>query len=343
MTPELCCNPPPHGNADCWDGEYTYERCCGEWKPGTPSKEVESLKIDPTSVPSIRLLDGGSMPMAGVGLCCRPSAQGDAVRQGVLDFLLLGGRHLDDAKLYNNHREVGQGIREAMSLGVPREDIFLTTKIWNSDFGFEATKDWVSTSLEELGLDYIDLVLLHLAKVGDGLACGSGTQCRQETWLALMLAQAQGKIKHLGVSNFGARQMQEILDLKGSPIVANQFEYHPWIVQKHRETVDWCHQQGIVVTGYGSMGGSQLVEQLMSQGILQDIGKRHGKTVGQVLLRWSLQKNITVIPGTSNPKHQAENLQVFDFALSDEEMAMLDNVPEDQHMNLYGHVPDRDL
>jgi len=280
------------------------------------------------------------MPMSGVGLCCRQSANGDPVRQGVLDFLLLGGRLLDDAQLYNNHREVGQGVREAVSLGVPREEVFMTTKIWPDDFGFEQATAWVDSMLGELGLEYVDLVLLHAAKVDDALPCGSGKQCRQETWLALQRAQKKGKIKHLGVSNFGARQMQELIDLGGSPIEVNQFEYHPWVPKIHRETAEWCHQHGIVVTAYGSMGSARLAGQMMSIGALQQIGAQYGKTPGQVLLRWAVQNNVTVIPGTSNPKHQAENLRLFDFELSANDMASLDSIPEDQYMNHFGHVPD---
>mmetsp|Transcript_21053 Transcript_21053/g.39161 ORF Transcript_21053/g.39161 Transcript_21053/m.39161 type:complete len:476 (-) Transcript_21053:51-1478(-) len=311
------------------------------WQSGSRKpKAKQDVAVDPAGVPSLPLLGGGSIPMSGVGLCCRPSAKGDAVRQGVLDFLLLGGRHLDDAKLYNNHKEVGLGIKQALAAGVPRSEIFLTTKIWPSDFGFESTTAWVDLVLEELGLQYIDLVLLHTASVPGGLKCKQPRACRQETWLALQRAQADSKILHLGVSNFGARQMGEILALQGSPIEVNQIEFHPWVPTVHLETAKWCQQHGIVVTAYGSMGSSGLAEQMMMQDTLKEIGAAHGKSAGQVLLRWAVQKNVTVIPGTSNPKHQEENLRIFDFALSGAEMAALDSVPEDQRMLHFGHTPD---
>ncbi|CAK0822692.1 unnamed protein product [Prorocentrum cordatum] len=113
VTQELCCSG-PQGNPDCWDAEYTFERCCGSLAggPGEPSSEVASLRVESSSVPALPLLGGGAMPMSGVGLCCRPSAMGDAVRQAVVDYLLMGGRHLDDAKLYRNHEEVGEGLRQ---------------------------------------------------------------------------------------------------------------------------------------------------------------------------------------------------------------------------------------
>jgi len=202
------------------------------------------MGVDVTAIPALPLHGGGRMPLSGMGLCCRASAQGDAVRQGVLDYLLLGGRHLDDAMLYSNHREVGLGIRQAMDLGVPREEVFFVTKIWPSDFGFERTLSWVDRMLSELGLPYVDLVLLHSPKVGEGLDCGSPRNCRQETWLALSRAHAKGQIRQLGVSNFGPRQMEELLALGGLPVTANQLEYHPWVPKVHRDTVEWCHTRG---------------------------------------------------------------------------------------------------
>jgi len=265
---------------------------------------------------------------------------GDAVRQAVVDYLLMGGRHLDDAKLYRNHEEVGEGLRQAVELGVPRGEVFLTTKIWPDDFGFEGATAWVESTLKELGVEYIDLVLLHKAGVDRSLPCGSPRACRQETWLALQRARSVGKVRHLGVSNFGPRQMGEILALGGAPIAANQLEYHPWVPDTHRDTVQWCHEHGIAVTAYGSMGSNGLASQLLMQDALKDIGGRHGKTAGQVLLRWAIQKNVSVIPGTSNPKHMAENLRLFDFELSPGEMAALDSVPKDAHMLHFGHTPD---
>lgn len=206
------------------------------------------------SVPSLSLLGGGKIPMAGVGMCCRHSARGDAARQYILDFLLQGGRHLDTAQIYGNHKEVGEGVRLAVQQGVPREEIFLTTKIWSDDFGWEKTVAWVPHMLGELGLEYVDLVLLHVASA-DGKECGSPKQCRQETWLALQRFQGKGQIRSLGVSNFGPRQMQELFDLGGTPVAVNQLEYHPWVPTIHRETVKWCHRkQHICFTDYHPRG-----------------------------------------------------------------------------------------
>lgn len=346
MTPEVCCDTRqgPRGDARCWDGEYTFERCCGAAAPPGapgPSAEAAALKVDPAGVPSLPLLGGGRMPIVGLGLCCRPTAKGDAVRQGVLDFLLMGGRHLDDATIYGNHREVGLGIRQAVALGVPREEVFLTTKIPPNRFGFEETLAWIPEMLEELGLEYVDLVLLHMAGVPDGAECGEPRACRQETWLALQRARAKGQIRHLGVSNFGPRQMSELFALGGAPIEVNQLEYHPWVPEVHRQAAAWCHERGIAVTAYGSMGSMQLAGQLLTQDALLQVGRMHGKTPGQVLLRWALQQNVSVIPGTGNPRHMAENLGVFDFELGPEALAILGAVPEEARMLHFGHWPDR--
>mmetsp|Transcript_28954 Transcript_28954/g.83028 ORF Transcript_28954/g.83028 Transcript_28954/m.83028 type:complete len:323 (+) Transcript_28954:56-1024(+) len=291
------------------------------------------------AVPSVQLAGGGRMPMVGLGLCCRPSATGDAVRQSVLDFLLLGGRHLDGAQLYGNHREVGEGIRQAVAQGVPREEVFLTTKISPDLFGFEKATAWVPRMLGELGLDYVDLVLLHWAGDADPV-CISPKQCRQETWVALQRFVHSGKIRNLGVSNFGPRQMKEIMALGGVPISANQFEFHPFSEAVHRDTVAFCHQHGIAVTAYGSMGSSGGAQQVTTQGAFQQLGQQFGKTAGQVLLRWAVQQNVTVIPGTGNPKHMRENLDIFDFELPQDAMAWMSSLWQGQTMNFFGHTPD---
>jgi len=193
--------------------------------------------------------------------------------------------------------------------------------------------------LGEIGLSYVDLVLLHWAGLEDPV-CGSPRQCRQETWMALQRFVRSGQIKHLGVSNFGPRQIKEISGLGGVPISVNQFEFHPWAEAAHREAAEYCQQNGIVVTAYGSMGSTQGAQQLMSEAVFQQIAQQHGKTAGQVLLRWAVQRNITVIPGTGNPAHMRENLDIFDFALPDEVMAFMNTGWQRQTFNIFSHVPD---
>ncbi|CAE8618913.1 unnamed protein product, partial [Polarella glacialis] len=176
--------------------------------------------------------------------------------------------------------------------------------------------------------------------------CGSPRQCRLETWLALQRFQTAGQIRQLGVSNFGPRQMQEIIALGGSPVTVNQMEYHPWVTKVHRDTVQWCHEHGVAVTAYGSMGSGNYAPQILAQDVLKQIGASHGKTVGQDVLKQigashgKTVGQVSVIPGTSNPVHQTENLQIFDFKLAPDQLGFLDSIPEEQHMLFFGHVPD---
>eukprot|EP00933_Yihiella_yeosuensis_P051348 TRINITY_DN49272_c0_g1_i1.p1 TRINITY_DN49272_c0_g1~~TRINITY_DN49272_c0_g1_i1.p1 ORF type:complete len:387 (+),score=33.11 TRINITY_DN49272_c0_g1_i1:48-1208(+) len=275
------------------------------------------------------------MPMSGLGLCCRLGAVGEDATSSVLWFLLLGGRHLDTAERYYNHGAVGKGIQRAIKRGIPRSEIFLTTKIPPYLYGAEAVREWIPQAIKELGVEYLDLVLLHspgAASEGHRLyvnvtACGKGnlTRCRQETWRALTDFRAQGLIREIGVSNFGPRQMKELRLPGTAPIAVNQLEYHPWIPDVHRKTVEWCHQNGVAVTAYCSVGGIEHAQVATGLEKMRAIGKRHGKTGGQVLLRWAIQKNVSVIPGTSNPTHMRENLALWDFQLSPEEMNLIDS------------------
>jgi len=280
------------------------------------------------------------MPMSGLGLCCRLSALGGDVTRSVLWYLLLGGRHLDTAEVYNNHRAVGEGVRLAMARGVPREAIFVTTKLPPSLFGGESVAAWTSSMLSELGLDYVDLVLLHSPGDPPGAgapfgimrmpeACGGGDRrrCRAETWAALSSARDRGLVRNVGISNFGPRQAGDLLALGAAPIAVNQLEYHPWVPQKHRDTVTWCHRHGIAVVAYCSMGGPESVEAATAHEAVRKLAARHERTSGQILLRWALQHNVSIIPGTGKHKHMKENLAVHDFALDIAEMAEIDAQP----------------
>mmetsp|Transcript_27784 Transcript_27784/g.82939 ORF Transcript_27784/g.82939 Transcript_27784/m.82939 type:complete len:346 (+) Transcript_27784:76-1113(+) len=293
-------------------------------------------------VPSLPLLGGGSIPMSGLGLCCRPTAKGEAVRQSVFDFLMMGGRHLDGAHVYKNAKEVGQGIRDAMARGVPRKEIFYTTKVPATMYGFGYVAEAIPQMLKETDIGYFDLVLLHAPtspKLEETKRCQTPWRCRQETWLALERFKHSGLIKHLGVSNFSPERMEGLLALGGSPIAVNQIEYHPWVPELHHKTVEWCHQRGIVVTAFASLGspnfrGQQRQLGTFSQGPFMEqltaIAASHGKTWTQVLLRWAIQHNVSVIPGTGNPRHMAENLDVFEWNLKAEDMSYLDSVPGGQ-------------
>merc|ERR1740121_821637 len=219
-------------------------------------------------------------------------------------------------------------MREAEALGVPRGEVFLTTKLFPSFYGSESVNATVHRFLAELGVDYIDLVLMHapshpLGRFGE---CKGKTwkRCRQETWQALAVLRDKGKIRDIGVSNFNVRHMDEIRSLNSAPIAANQIAFHPWVDKWQRAAVQYCHNHGIAVTAYNSLGG--FLEKALPEtvDVLKGIAAAKGKSISLVLLRWALQKNASVIPGTSNPRHMRENLGVYGFELTGDEVDRLD-------------------
>mmetsp|Transcript_30585 Transcript_30585/g.61976 ORF Transcript_30585/g.61976 Transcript_30585/m.61976 type:complete len:392 (-) Transcript_30585:57-1232(-) len=278
-------------------------------------------------------LPGGyKMPMCGLGMCCRYSAYDDVlVRRTVLWYLLLGGRHIDGAHLYLNHKAIGLGIRDAISRGVPREEVFLTTKIFPSHYGYNKVLETVPTYLEELGLDYIDMVLMHAPKMplirNDCTKAGlSDTECRQETWRALSELREKGVMRNIGVSNFAMGHMKEIEELGLAPIADHQFQWNTFSPPEIQKTFDYCRQKNITVTAYYSLGGSLQHAQAATVDTLEQLAAKYDKSVAQLMLRWSMQKGAVVIPGTGNPDHMKENLEVYAFQISPLDMEAIDEL-----------------
>lgn len=290
---------------------------------------------------------GGKMPANGIGMCCRPTAYDeDSVYNSILWYLLSGGRHIDTAHIYGNHVPIGKALKEAAKRGVPRSEVFLVTKVWPAAFGYDATMAAVGRMVKQLDVDYIDLVLLHAprkiswrmvaaywgglnALIGEGDEfsshdCGDQVTCRKATWKALSELREQGIIRDAGVSNFRVPQMKELQSLGMAPIAANQIQFHPWIPDWQQEIVDFCNAQQIAITAYFSLGGLQSKDKTLQLDDVKAIGKKHSRSSGQVLLRWALAKNVSIIPGTGNPKHMKENLGIYDFSLSPEEVAKID-------------------
>jgi len=283
------------------------------------------------------------MPASGLGLCCRATAyHQESVKRTVLWYLLEGGRLLDTAQLYFNHKAVGEGVKEAVARGIPRSEIFVTTKIPPDLFGHNSTTAWISRMLAELDLEYVDLVLLHSARPMVAMAglwpedrdfvnypCKTPSQCRQETWKALAVARDKGKIKNLGVSNFGMQHFEEFKkngNIKAAPIAVNQLVYNPWVPEWEKDIVKYCHDNGIVMTGYFSLGGQHSTGSTLAWDALDEIAKQHKKSAAQILFRWSLQHGVAVIPGTGKPKHMKDNIQLYDFSLSEAEVSKIDKL-----------------
>jgi len=277
---------------------------------------------------------GDLMPQNGIGMCCRPTAYDDElVYRSTLWYLLLGGRHIDGAKLYLNSKAVGRGIREAMRRGVKREEIFLTSKIFPTHFGYESAINVVQSELDDLGLEYIDLFLLHLPSSGPlPSQCskqGNGpSQCRKETWQALSELRNKGLIRNVGVSNFVVKHIQELEALTDvAPIANNQINFNPFVPEETMETVEYCQGRNITVTAYMPLGGSHHRDLVNKK--LAGLSNKLGKSVSQIMLRWAIQSGCAVIPGTGNRKHMIENLDVYEIELSDDDMKQINELKYD--------------
>lgn len=311
-----------------------------KYTPEVPSDIV--LMPRPANELFATLPSGHKLPMSGIGMCCRPNAyHHPSVRNQVLWYLAQGGRHIDGADVYLNHEAIGQGIQDAIKLGVPRSEIFVTTKVWPDQFGTEETTKAVQRFLKELQLDYIDMILLHMPRRNLGLfgtgpnefadlGCESATVCRQQTWLALTAARKQGLVKEIGISNFRLSHIKELQELEGgAPIAVNQLQFHPWHDDAMMELTQYCRDNNIHIVGYNSLGGSFEKDKAFSQAALKAIADAHNTSVSQVLLRWSIQSGASVIPGTGNPKHMLQNLGVYSFELSPAEMSTMAQLRKD--------------
>jgi diketogulonate reductase-like aldo/keto reductase len=297
---------------------------------------------------------GDGLPQIGLGTCCRATAYDpESIRRSVLWYLLLGGRHVDTADLYGNHQPIGEAIQEAMKRGIPRKEIFVTTKIPPSDFGYFSVLDRITKFLHELQLDYIDLVLLHAASGTMGgyqvfrNECSSlqlsHPECRATSWNALATAQKNGWVRNIGVSNFNQRQLKELQALKRATIAVNQISFNPWSPSHWQESYQYCSQQGIAVVAWSSLAGSSMQTMTaLTQETLREIASTHHRPVAQILLRWSLQKGVAIIPGTGNPHHMTENLQVYEFELTLDEMKRIDTLSKDPSAETLFSPPEDD-
>ena len=254
-------------------------------------------------IPTVKLNDGNEIPQLGFGVFQIPDH--DQAVKTVEMALANGYRLIDTAEAYNNQQAVGEGIKNS---GVSRDDIFLTTKLWVSNFTYEKAKAAIDNDLKELGTDHIDLLLLHQA-YGDVYGA----------WRAMEEAQKAGKIKSLGVSNFWPDQLMNLqLESDVKPVI-NQIEINPWF-QREPE-VKWNQQDDVAVEAWAPFAEGK--GDIFNNSTLKAIGDKYKKTTGQVMLRWLLQRGIVVIPKSVHDARQKENIDVFDFKLTDDEMKQI--------------------
>ncbi|QTK80614.1 2,5-diketo-D-gluconic acid reductase B [Agrobacterium tumefaciens] len=247
--------------------------------------------------------NGASIPALGFGTFRIP---GPDVSRIVPHALKAGFRHIDTAQIYGNEGEVGEAI---VNSGVARNDIFLTTKVWVENYRHDAFLASVDESLKKLRTDHVDLLLLHWPNEAVPLAEQIG---------ALNEVRKAGKVRHIGVSNFNRNLMAQSVALSEAPIVTNQIEYHPYLNQD--AVIEAAREAGMAITGYYGMADGKV----FSDPVLKDIAAGHGKSVAQIVLRWLVQQEgVIALSKTVSEARVAENVAIFDFALSDEEMATI--------------------
>jgi diketogulonate reductase-like aldo/keto reductase len=227
----------------------------------------------------------------------------------VLAALRVGYRLVDTARAYRNEEDVGAAIRDS---GVPRDEVFVTTKLWNSDHGYDATLRACDESLRRLGLDRLDLYLIHWPV----------PKLRGETWRAMERILADGKARAIGVSNYTVRHLDELLASANEPPAVNQVELHPFLLQ--RELVEHCRAKGIQVEAYGPLVRGHKME----HPVLQRVAHRVGRTPAQVLIRWGIEHGLVTIPKSVHEHRIRENADVFGFSLSPADLAALDALDE---------------
>ena len=252
---------------------------------------------------TITLNDGNKIPSVGFGVFLIP-ADGPTY-DAVLTALKAGYRHIDTAAAYFNEADVGRAVRDS---GIPREEIFITSKLWLQDYGYEAAKKGLETSLDKLGLDYVDLYLLH-QPYGD--VAGA--------WKALEEAKAAGKIKSIGVSNMTPKIWKEFVPQFETVPAVNQVECHPFFQQ--RELRELLAGDDVKIEAYQPLGHGDA--SLLSHPTITNLAEKYGKNAGQVILRFEVQDGLIVLPKSTNPERIAGNLEIFDFALTEDEMDAL--------------------
>ncbi|WP_329454955.1 aldo/keto reductase [Streptomyces sp. NBC_01497] len=255
------------------------------------------------SVPSVTLNNGVPMPRLGFGVFQVPD---DETTAAVSTALEAGYRSIDTAAVYGNERGVGRALA---SSGIAREDLFVTTKLWNADQGYEAAQAAFDVSLDKLGLDFVDLYLIHWP--------APAKDAYLDTWRALEKLLADGRVRAIGVSNFQPAHLQRLIDSSATVPAVNQIELHPGLQQ--RELREFHARHGIVTEAWSPLAQGAL----LAQEAVTGIAARHGRSPAQVVLRWHLQSGNVVIPKSVTPERIRQNLDVFGFELSGDEMEAL--------------------
>ncbi|MEG9298228.1 aldo/keto reductase [Mangrovibacillus sp. Mu-81] len=265
------------------------------------------------SVPSLTLNNGIDMPQLGYGVF--RVEEGTELEKAVETAIRMGYRSIDTAAIYGNEKSVGNGVRNAIDAGlVTREELFITSKVWNDGLSYDETIAAYEESLEKMGLDYLDLYLIHWP----------GKDKYMESWKALQALYKDGRIKSIGVSNFEVHHLETLLNEAEIKPVVNQIEFHPKLTQKEVRT--FCEEHNIRVEAWSPLMNAELLK----NDTVQEMAKSVGKSAAQIILRWDLQHGIITIPKSMTESRMKENISLFDFELSEEQMKQLDELNENK-------------
>ncbi len=256
----------------------------------------------------IKLASGHEIPMVGLGVF--KAQNGQETEDSVKWALEAGYRHIDTAMIYGNEESVGKAIKESK---VKREEIFITTKLWNEDIRQGSARQAIENSLKALQVDYIDLYLIHWPAKGFVNA-----------WLEMEEFYKEGLVKSIGVSNFHKVHFDELLPKANIVPMVNQIESHPRLT--NYDLINYCKDLNIEVQAWSPLGGGSTAKELLANDVLVSIGKKYNKSAAQVVIRWNIQRNVIVLPKSSNKDRIAQNIDVFDFELSKEDMKSIDNL-----------------
>jgi diketogulonate reductase-like aldo/keto reductase len=258
------------------------------------------------AIPTIRLNDGNAMPQVGFGVW---RVSNDEAKSTVAGAVEAGYRSIDTASIYGNEEGVGEAVR---AVSVPREELFITTKVWNDRQGYDSTLQAFDESLARLKLDYVDLYLIHWPM--------AGSETYRDTWRALIKLKQDGRARSIGVSNFMVEHLQRVIDETGVTPAVNQIELHPRFQQKELSAFHTAN--GIATEAWSPLGqGTILADETMTA-----IGRKYGKTPAQVILRWHIDNGFIVIPKSVTPSRIRENVDVFDFSLDADDMRAIEGL-----------------
>jgi len=260
---------------------------------------------------TFKLSNGVEIPCVGFGTWQTPD--GKTAIESVHTAIEQGYRHIDTAAVYGNEKSVGLGIADS---GVARDELFITSKLWNADKGYDTTLYAFDKTMKDLGLEYLDLYLIHWPAIGD-----DGPEYNKETWKAFEKLYKEKRIRAIGVSNFKPHHLEALMEKVEIKPMVNQIEYHPG--QMQHDTVDFCRKHDILIEAWSPLGTGRMLKNPQ----LIDVARRYSKSVAQLCIRWCLQNEVLPLPKSVTPARIKENGEVFDFKISSHDMELINSIP----------------